>query len=451
VHAIAGEGARKLSRTLEVSVDAGSWIAARCVARDDLLTDQELAAYQRETNLSEQPSRIRFAHTSPIYANVGGKGARVRGSLEEGLKMMDALEVFSRDNCGPSYRERFDSALLRARETLTTRLAEASSANVGKPSPLAAPGITSLTNPDVKFTKAEGHLVTGRGKVRAIFVDNSAVTLFPDLPEHRAGYNGVASLTHSGLGRRGKNLFVPFYAGLNFEHIHDGTTAGLVEKFEPRKYPMELRIPDQDATVEVYQAPTGHWQLESCGRYTLLEDGTIEYAFECIPHASDYKNDFIGLFWASYIDQPKSKSIFFVGRPRDEPNAASKWIEGITPEHGVESTHGPAFAPRLPPVDADFPLTLVNHPSRFVYTESWFYGVSNGLAFVQMFRERDGIWFAQSPSGGGKDNPAWDFQWFIPNPKVGQAYGFVMRAAYVPSADRDEIIKVTETHRAALR
>jgi len=311
--------------------------------------------------------------------------------------------------------------------------------------PLAAPGITSLTDASVRFAVSEDHyVVLQRGDVQAVIVDNAGLDL-PDLPGHRAGYNGVASLTHR---RRDANLFVPAVAGLNFEHIHDGAAAGLKEKFEPRKFPMQLRVVDRH-TVEVYQGPTANWKLESCGRYQLLEDGTIEYTFECIPRAGGYRNGYIGLFWASYTHQPESGAVYFRGHGREETGPA-RWIEAVSPAHGMDSTHAPAGLAALPQVDADFPLTLVNHPSRYVYTEPWYFGVSHGMAFVQMFRQRDRIWLAQSPSGGGTGNPAWDFQWFIPDYQVGEAYGFVMRAAYVPYQSREQIERDTRHHREAL-
>ena len=311
--------------------------------------------------------------------------------------------------------------------------------------PLAAPKVTSLTNSSVRYdVPSEHYVVLERGGVRAVVVDNAELNL-PQLPGHRAGYNGLASLTHRS---RKDNLFVPSVAGLNFEHIHDGTTAGLKEKFEPRKFPMQLRRVDRH-TVEVYQPPTENWKLESCGRYHLLEDGTIEYTFECIPRANGYANGYIGLFWASYIHQPEQGTIFFKGSPRDE-GSQPRWIEATSPRHGTDSTHAPDAGATLPDVDADFPLTLVNHPSKFVCAEPWYFGVSHGMAYVQMFRERDRTWMAQSPSGGGAGNPAWDFQWFITDYRVGEAYGFVMRAAYFPYESREQVEQQTRHHRESL-
>jgi hypothetical protein len=62
------------------------------------------------------------------------------------------------------------------------------------------------------------YAVLERGELRVVIVDNAGVD-DPVPPGHRAGYNGVASLTHA---RHPRNLFVPALAGLNYELIHDG-------------------------------------------------------------------------------------------------------------------------------------------------------------------------------------------------------------------------------------
>ena len=72
------------------------------------------------------------------------------------------------------------------------------------------------------------------------------------------------------------------------------------------------------------------------------------------------------------------------------------------------------------------------------------------MAYVQMFRRRHQIWFAQSPTGGGSTNPAWDFQWFVPDYEVGKAYGMVMRAACLPFESREQIDRITRPHRQTL-
>ncbi len=311
--------------------------------------------------------------------------------------------------------------------------------------PYSAPGVTSLTNSNVKYRLTDEHTVTlKRGNVTAVIIDNAAVDT-EEVPKHRAGYNGLASLKYAG---QKENLFVPPIAGLNFEHIHDGVSV-LKEKFEPRKFPMQIRIVSDD-TVELYQAPTPNWKLESCGRYQMLDDGTIEYTFECIPHADIFKNGYIGLFWASYMQAPEDRRIRFYGKLKTKLNQPEKLIVARTPSHGVDSTHPPENAVFFPKLAADFPLTLVNHPSAYVYSQPWYYGISGDYSYTQIFRNRDQIWFAQSPTGGGAKNPAWDFQWFIPDYKVGEAYGFIMRASYTPWSDHKTLKKSVKKHLSAL-
>jgi hypothetical protein len=304
------------------------------------------------------------------------------------------------------------------------------------------PKRTTLSDPSIDYRVPDKpYVVLKRADVEAVVVDNRAVD-DDVLPAHRAGYSGVASLKHT---KRPENLFVPSYAGLNFEHIHDGTVQDRKVLFEPRNWPMELRAVDEH-TVELYQTPTPHYGLESCLRYQMLEDGTIEMTLECIPRRRSFAHGYVGLFWASYIHQPESLDIHFKGHGADEPPAA-RWIRGVTPAHGVLSTHVASADDRTFAHDADFPLTLVFHRSKYRYAEPWYYGVSHGMALVFIFRPEDQVRMSQSPSGGGQGNPAWDFQHLIPNYEVGRRYQMVMRAMYVRYESREQIERTVEPHR----
>ncbi len=307
------------------------------------------------------------------------------------------------------------------------------------------PALTSLSDPAVKYQAPEKpYVVLRRAEVEAVIVDNRAVD-DAVLPGHRAGYSGVASLKHA---RRKENLFVPSYAGLNFEHIHDGTVQDRTILFEPRNAPMELRVID-DHTVELYQKPTPHYGLESCHRYRLLDDGAIELTFECIPRERSFAGGYVGLFWASYIDRPESLDIHFRGHGFDEPPAA-RWIRGVTPSHGELPTHLSSEDRREFPHAADFPLTLVFNLSKHRYREPWYFGVSHGMALAMVFRPRDQIRFSQSPSGGGQGNPAWDFQYFIAGYEVGRRYQMVMRAVYLPYESPEQVEREVIPHVTAL-
>ncbi len=305
-------------------------------------------------------------------------------------------------------------------------------------------GLTTLTNTKQAYRELPKHAVTmDRGPLRIVVVDNAKHG-----EQHRAGYNGLASLVH----KQGKgNVFVPLYAGLNFELIHDGTKVPRDRMMEPRRAPMSLRRIDA-WTVELHQPPTPTWHLESCTRFRLLDGGAVEMAFECIPRRAVFKRGFIGLFWASYMDRPESKAIHFRGVPRDAgPDARPRWIEAVTPKHGVDSTHVGLHDRRDLVPAPDFPVHyMVFSYSAYRYTEPFYYGVTHGIALGFVFRKQDQIRFTQSPTGGGADNPAWDFQFMIPDPGVGKASGFVMRLVATPLEDRDQFARGLRRHVAAL-
>jgi hypothetical protein len=307
------------------------------------------------------------------------------------------------------------------------------------------PKLTTLSDPSIHYQVPEKpYVVLKSGPIEAVIADNRAVD-DAVLPGHRAAYHGLASLKHV---QRPDNLFVPFYAGLNLEHTHDGTNHPRDILFQPRNAPMELRVIDS-VTAELYQKPTPTWQLETCLRYHMLEDGTIEMTMECTARGRTFANGYIGMFWASYIHEPESMDIHFRGH-RAGQEAASQWIRGVTPSHGVDATHRASGDDRQFAHDADFALTLVFHDSPYRYSEPWYYGVSHGMAMVFMFRPKDQVRFSQSPSGAGKGNPAWDFQYFIADYQVGHRYQMVMRAMYVPYESPEQIERASRPHREAL-
>jgi hypothetical protein len=308
------------------------------------------------------------------------------------------------------------------------------------------PALTSLSNSSLEFTVPDKpYAVLKRGDLELVVVDNRAVD-DAVLPGHRPGYSGVASLKHA---RQPRNLFVPAYAGLNFEHILDGTMQERAVLFEPRNVPMQLRV-FSPHVVELYQAPTPHYAVESCHRFELRADGVIEMTFECIPRRVTWAKGYLLFFWASYIDRPESLDIHFLGRTEGETGEA-RWIRGVTPRHGAQATHRSLDDNRVFAHVEPFPLELPFGFSRHRYAEPWYFGVCRDMAFAQSFRPRDEVRLTQSPSGGGNGCPAWDFQWAIPNCQVGRRYQLVMRVLYTPLSGGADDLSAREKIRGQLR
>ena len=258
---------------------------------------------------------------------------------------------------------------------------------------------------------------------------------------HRGGYNGVFELTSI---HQPESLFVPQYAGLNLEHVFDGSSRGVDRDvfFEPRRASMEFRRMDEQ-TVALHQPSLPVWKVASTTTFRLVDPYYIDVTFQCVPQADHFEGGALGFFWASYINGPLDKSIYFL-RAGDEGNRF--WQQFSTQFHNHDSTVRYAEDPFQWEFADDAPNSLFSNISQIRYAEPFFYGRFRNMVFVVIFEKADGIRFSHSPSGGGQTsagddtNPAWDFQWVIPDPKIGKPHQFNYRVVYKEWEDRADVL-----------
>jgi hypothetical protein len=277
----------------------------------------------------------------------------------------------------------------------------------------------------------KGNILTiENGNIKAVFVDNEEI-----IPHHRAGYNGIAQLYHS---EQDSSIFVNYSAGFDLEHIFNGDS--LDQLFEPRVQPMIL-YRKTDNEVLLYQEPTFLSGVESLTEFTVVKPNYIDITFRCVLHKEEFfKNGYAGLFWASYIQKPEDKKIYFKGVGENNP-VSNGLIAAFSEKHGVNSTHRSIddqhdlfFAPNTNTI-------LANHFSDFRYTEPYYFGRFGKMVLAYFFDSSEIIRFSQSPSGGGGGgaNPAWAFQYIIPSPEVDREYSFKVRMMYKPFVSAEDI------------
>ncbi len=92
---------------------------------------------------------------------------------------------------------------------------------------------------------------------------------------------------------------------------------------------------------------------------------------------------------------------------------------------------------------SNFNVTLSNHFSDYKYSLPFYYGRFHNMVLAYLFdsSESEVIRFSQSPTGGGATNPAWDFQFIIPQPEQGKEYSFRARIVYKPFISREDILE----------
>ncbi len=292
------------------------------------------------------------------------------------------------------------------------------------------PAIDNITNKNGANESIETGETITVGDLHAVFIDNKEYG-----EHHRSGYNGISELKHSA---RDLNLFVPFYAGFNLEHIFAGDS--LSNLFEPRKFPMELKRTSK-TSVELHQTETPLSHVESWTTFKMVAPHYIDVSFRCIIKSDAFfKHGYAGIFWASYINAPQDKKIYFLGK--DKESNENKWIGAYSTKHGVASTHigvGDNFDLFTVP---EFNVTLANHYSNYLFAKSFYYGRFDNMVFAYLFsKPKDGIIrFSQSPTGGGPQNPAWDFQFIIQDFIVGKEYSFNTRLVYKVWTDAEDIL-----------
>lgn len=260
--------------------------------------------------------------------------------------------------------------------------------------------------------------------------------------EHRDHYNGLFSLASP---EDSANPFVPLYAGLNLEHFFDGRPRSDKREvfFEPRFAPMSFEQIDE-RTAELHQAATPVYGVESWTRFTLRDPYYVDMAFRCIPHKDEFQGGFFGVFWASYINEPINKSLYFLRE--GTADAPGKWAQLCTQQHGVQSSvlgvedkHELAF-------EATGDVLYANL-SPFRYSAPFYYGVVRDQVLIFIFQPGPLVRFAHSPSGGGDTvdkldtNPAWDFQLIVPDYEIGKEYAMNMRLVCKRWEGREDVLK----------
>lgn len=274
------------------------------------------------------------------------------------------------------------------------------------------------------------------GRLECVIGNNRA------LGEHRAKYNGIFSIKSTD---QADTPFVPSYAGWNLENFYDARPRHEDNNifFEPRV--AELRYKRINATTaELYQPATPYFGVESWTTFEVKEPYYIDFTFRCIPHKADLKGGFLGIFWASYINEPLNKSIYFLASKGKD--ASPFWLQFCTQRHDHFSTVLSEKETTELVFDETPLTTLWNQISPLRYAQPFYYGQWKDMALIFCFEPNPNIRFAQSPSGGGSTKaqddtcPAWDFQFVIPNYEAGKEYGFKGRLVYKPWVDRADVL-----------
>ncbi|MFH1070854.1 MAG: hypothetical protein V1794_14650, partial [Candidatus Glassbacteria bacterium] len=213
--------------------------------------------------------------------------------------------------------------------------------------------------------------------------------------------------------------------------------------FEPRWSEMVLaRLSDN--SVQLHMPPSDLHKLESWTKFTLTAPHYLEMDFFCIPRKATFDYGYIGMFWASYIQNSNEdeKPIYYIGRPRSE--AGKRWIRYMTPEHSKSGTVRYEFDTFDLTFTPGFTKMLYNTFSDSVYCYPFYYGRRGPMVHIIMFDSPGPIRISHSPTSGSPVGPgtlpAWDFQYIVREYEVDKRYGYKARLVYKPWVSQQDVI-----------
>ncbi|MHA1793148.1 MAG: hypothetical protein ACTSVI_10925 [Promethearchaeota archaeon] len=267
----------------------------------------------------------------------------------------------------------------------------------------------------------------------ACFCDNSNFKV-PGGWTHYKGYSGIAEWRFPLL--EGEPLFVPKYCGLNYEHVFNGNVHDPELLFAPRRSPMKL-VQIDEKTVELYQKPLPFWRVEATIQYHVPNiDKCDEIDWKCTfkPTLDKFPFSYMGIFFASYLNFPVDRAIYFWGFSDDD--SSQRWIDGGSKHHAKQSAHIPPGMMALGGGEKMMPVRYEHETNKWLWesfskyhpTKNWYIGKPREN-FVILFEfdasppETFTI-FVHSPTGGGPTNPAWDFCYVINPVTINKKYTF---------------------------
>lgn len=253
-----------------------------------------------------------------------------------------------------------------------------------------------------------------------------------------------------------KSFYRADHVGLNFEHIFNGAAAdAAISMFTPRKEPNTLvKMSEKQATLH-WPSDASSWGVDCTMTYTFVEPDAIDMEFSAVPTREAWPHGYLAFMWASYMKRTVERPIHFWGTAGGE-EGWQQFGEATSDAQGFETgTLAAKGVEPLPYEPESKSLNIIEHPAkRFVLP--FYYGLIDGdqdlatkddtLACILMFDQIEPIRFAlwnfikDESDKPDPHSPAWDWQYVIRSPKVGQSYGYKMRVVVTPFVSREDVL-----------